>query len=245
MTMTPEDAAVLVQAIVAESQRLGLTWTMRLATINTVNPLTGTYDGDDTPIPMIDLIGATSGGRAWVIGIPQGGNYVIAYANTGWVRYLDANTTLTNPAASSGAVGTEVAVASGTWLNEPTYTFDPGQVYALHAAGFHSPSALGQAAQVRIRKGSATTSGTLLWSATVTAASIFAPEYFDFTGYVQNASTSGVQTQLSMSVVRAAGVAGAHSIGGATNMPLMVGVRRIGRIVDNPGLGMVAADISL
>lgn len=78
--MTPEETTVLVQAIVADAQRLGLIWTMRLATVSTTDPLTGTYDGDDTSVPLIDMIGARVGQRVWVIGIPQGGNYVIGWA---------------------------------------------------------------------------------------------------------------------------------------------------------------------
>jgi len=80
--VTPEETSALVQAIVAESQRLGLTWSIRPATVNTDDLSTGittaTYDGDTTSIVMINLVGDLyAGDRVYAVSIPQGGNYIV------------------------------------------------------------------------------------------------------------------------------------------------------------------------
>lgn len=250
--MSPEDTNALVTAVVANAKRLGLIWTIRPATITNVEPGvvsgSGMFDSNTTEVevPLIPLTDVIVGDRVFVMSIPEGGNYILGSSNTAnrQVRYLDANVSTTNPAASSGAVGTEAAVASGNWLNEPLFDLEPGQMYAVHCQGMHSPSALGQTAQVRIREGSATITGTLLWFNTVAAASIFAAESWDFTAYVMNATGAVVQTQLSMSVVRSAGAAGAHTIGGAANIPLLMNVSHIGTVAENIGLALVAGSVT-
>jgi hypothetical protein len=246
---TPEDVKAIVGSIVEESDRLGLAWTIRPGVVMVTTgsaAAAGVFDGDTVEVPLIDLVGTSVGDRVYILEIKEGGNYIIGSpaAASRQARQLDANVSITNPAASSGAVGTEAAVASGTWLNEPTYRFDPGQMYALDCHGVHSPSALGQAAQVRIRQGSATITGTLIWIYTVTAASIFAPEGWAFRGYLMNNTSSLVSTKLSMSVVRSAGAAGAHTIGGAANQPLLINVSRIGTVAANPGLALVATSVA-
>ena len=76
-----------IAAIVGNAQRLGLTWTLRQATITDVNPtVLGIYDGDTggiagqggTPIAMTSMIGSLLlGQRVYVIGVPPSGNFVV------------------------------------------------------------------------------------------------------------------------------------------------------------------------
>ena len=123
--MTPEETTVLVQSVVAEAQRLGLTWTMRAATVTTTAPTTGIYDGDETPIPLIDTVGVLYGDRVWVIGIPQGGNYILGPASPR--GGLKARVDDTN---SSAAVGAEAVV-----LTLPTMLWRPGSAYKARFRG--------------------------------------------------------------------------------------------------------------
>jgi hypothetical protein len=85
--ITEEETAVLVKAMMEEAQRLGFTWTIRPATVNTIDgtgvSATGIYDGDAgaVAVPMINIAGAGPGERVYVWGIPEGGNYIVGYAS--------------------------------------------------------------------------------------------------------------------------------------------------------------------
>lgn len=111
--MTPDEVNALVQALMAESQRLGLVWTMRPATITATAGLsaTGTYDGDDVEIPLINMVGAGVGERIYVIAIPQGGNYVTG--RTGNLSQTGSEVITTSQATGS-TVYTDLATIGPT-----------------------------------------------------------------------------------------------------------------------------------
>jgi len=78
----PELLAIQAAAVVDRAKSLGLTWTLRPATVSTVetSSLSATviYDGDDVPVGCVSLIGtAVPTDRVMMLQIPPGGNYVI------------------------------------------------------------------------------------------------------------------------------------------------------------------------
>jgi len=88
------DAAATAQAIVENAQRLGLTWTLRLATVvdgSSPGAVVATYDGDTAPIAMTSMIGTfVVGQRVYVIQVPPSGNFITGFtggpsAGSAWV----------------------------------------------------------------------------------------------------------------------------------------------------------------
>lgn len=78
----PELVGAGVQTLVETAQRLGLTWVMRMATVEaaeSTSRVTATYDGDTQTITMISLIGLVQpGSRVMVIHVPPAGNFIFA-----------------------------------------------------------------------------------------------------------------------------------------------------------------------
>lgn len=75
-----------VRALIDQSYRLGLTWKLRPATINSSSPLTAVYDGDSEPIFMVSLIGSVlADTRVMALTVPPSGNFIIGnLTNTAW-----------------------------------------------------------------------------------------------------------------------------------------------------------------
>lgn len=86
MTDLPDVVTATVQTIVSQSQALGLTWNLRLATIITISSrsLTVILDGDTATIGAIDMCGTPllAGDRVYVLMIPTSGNYVVGLNRT-------------------------------------------------------------------------------------------------------------------------------------------------------------------
>lgn len=80
----PELIGVAAQTIVENAKRLGLTWTIRMATVNegsTPTNVLAKYDGDTDPIGMISVVGPLpNGSRVYALQVPPGGNYIIGGA---------------------------------------------------------------------------------------------------------------------------------------------------------------------
>lgn len=75
-----DSANVQAKAIKANAQALGLTWTLRMATVVDNSPVLATYDGDTEPIAMTSMIGAvTVNQRVYVIGVPPSGNFICGH----------------------------------------------------------------------------------------------------------------------------------------------------------------------
>jgi hypothetical protein len=81
----PDLISAGVQTVVETSARLGLSWKLRLATVDEVvngDLLKVNIDGDDGSITAISMIGSiVPRGRVYVISIPPAGNYVIGQVN--------------------------------------------------------------------------------------------------------------------------------------------------------------------
>lgn len=72
--------SVGTQAIQERAKSLGLTWGLRLATVDEVgtNMVNATYDGDDISIGMFSMIGTLSvGSRVFVMQVPPSGNFIV------------------------------------------------------------------------------------------------------------------------------------------------------------------------
>lgn len=119
--MTPEETTAFVAAIVENAKRLGLTWTIRPATVSTTDGVNavGTYDGDNgVLIPLINMVSAGAGERVYVIAVPEGGNYIVG--RPGRRDLLDR----VDSAVSSAAIGAEAVVLTGNpvlWINNRAY----------------------------------------------------------------------------------------------------------------------------
>ncbi len=245
--LTPAETAEATAAAVADrGKSLGLTWGLRLATVvdgaNTQAVL-ATYDGDDTPIGMVSMVGTLpAAARVYAMQVPPGGNFIIA--DTGApAGYMGANTT--NNGTVATGTGTEQAVPSVNWDNEPTYVFPPGRMFEMTVVGgAFSSVATAQAANIRIRKGAQTIVGTVLgtWEHIAPAGFNGAAISFTYITYVKNSTTSAVSTKLSLSIQRILGAAN-YSLYGDATVPLSVAVQDIGLIVRHPELADIAVSV--
>jgi len=79
----PELIGIGAQEIVANANRLGLVWQMRIATVvdgDTPPQVSALYDGDDAAINMTSMIGGLAiGARVFVLEVPPSGNYITGY----------------------------------------------------------------------------------------------------------------------------------------------------------------------
>jgi len=79
--LAPELIGTGAKALVGNAKRLGLQWTLRLATVvegSNASAVSATYDGDTVPISMTSMIGTMSvGQRVYVIQVPPSGNFIV------------------------------------------------------------------------------------------------------------------------------------------------------------------------
>ncbi|HLN64587.1 MAG TPA: hypothetical protein VK464_23940 [Symbiobacteriaceae bacterium] len=77
-------AVTAAKAVVDDAKRLGLTWTLRPATvIDGTNPaaVLAVYDGDTVNIAMTSLLGYLPvGARVYAMAVPPGGNFITGFA---------------------------------------------------------------------------------------------------------------------------------------------------------------------
>lgn len=238
-------AAATVDAIVERAKHLGLTWGLRMATVDngdTASAVLATYDGDNVSIGMVSMVGPLStGDRVYVIQVPPGGNFIIAAPDA--VGFLGANTT--NNGTVATGTGTEQAVPSANWDNEPTYVFAAGRMFQIDVVG-GAFNAVGtaQAANIRVRKGTATIVGTVLgtWEHISPAGFLGAAISFTYVTYIKNSTAAAVSTKLSLTIQRILGAAG-YSLYGDATVPLSVAVKDIGTIAANPELASIAVSV--
>lgn len=238
-------AQAQIQALIQNAQKLGLIWGLRPATVAGYDGSTAlaVMDGDTEPIAVIPMISALyAGQRVYVITVPPGGNYAIAMPV---ISDLYAG-----PAGATGTIvssaGAEAAIPAAQWASsEPYANLGAGRI-ARVAIDFSDQlsSAADSLFIIRLREGSASTTGTIIASWRVAAASSAVDiESQTVRGYFKNTSTSTVSNQiLSMTIQRISGAA-THSIYADANNPFTVDIRDYGSIVDNPG--MAASIIAL
>jgi hypothetical protein len=78
--IAPELIGSGAQAVVENAKRLGLTWTLTLATVTSTSPVEAIVDGDTAAIGMVPMIGRLLvGRRVYVIQVPPSGNYIVGF----------------------------------------------------------------------------------------------------------------------------------------------------------------------
>jgi hypothetical protein len=251
----PEEAPALIgigaQSIVDRAKELGLTWTLRPASVinpGTVNNVDILYDGDDVPIGAINLTGVTMtiNDRVMAVAVPPGNNVILGLIATassiGSIQ--DAATAVSGVLATSS--GAEVAIPSGTWSNEKTFVFAPGHVYrATFIGGTINSLGTVQAATLRIRVGAATTTGNqiLQWEAWGQAGMAGNAVPFTLLGYVKNVNTRPIYTKLSATIIRIVG-AGSYSYFGDGTRPMTLAFEDVGPLDSRPNLASIAANVA-
>lgn len=82
--IAPELIGSGAQAVVENAKRLGLTWTITLATVTSANPVEAIVDGDTAAIGMTSMIGNVFiGQRVYVIQVPPSGNFIAGAIGSG------------------------------------------------------------------------------------------------------------------------------------------------------------------
>jgi len=113
-----------VQTLVENARRLGLQWTLRLATVSVVTSpteLTAVYDSDTEPIGMTSLVGMVSpGSRVMVMQVPPAGNFIIGSPVGSVARQL---------------IFADIAAASGSLALSTTDTLVPGCTFTAQTNG--------------------------------------------------------------------------------------------------------------
>lgn len=116
-TLDSDDVVALVTELLKQSQRLGLTWNLRRATVvGTGNALTlddDKTDADPAVVPAISLIGNLPvGARVMTMGVPPSGLFILSWLNfdTGTINDTD-----------TGKVPLDVTPAAGWTIASSTY----------------------------------------------------------------------------------------------------------------------------
>ena len=206
LKIIPEAIGVATQSIVANAKRLGLTWTMSMATTasSTTADIAIVLDNDTEPIDAISMIGSLSADtRVYVIQVPPGGNYIVGFVGTSPpLGFLDANFSDGGNIAISNSA-TEVAVTSATWDVEPLFTFVNGRMYQITVTAGIEVTSAATLSNVRVRKGAQTITGTVLglWEVMRPIAG-FGDNGAAMITYAKNTSGADVSTKLSLSIQR-------------------------------------------
>lgn len=246
----PDLLVAALQQMIEQSRALGITWSVRLATVSTSSPLTITYDGDNanntSPMTATSMIGPLlPQQRVYGLIVPPAANFVIGYAGTkpptSIPFFLNGQTTDGGIVASS--VGAEAAIPSGSWDTEPLYTFDPLCVFQVHMTGLYLADDEGATMNIKVRLGAATTSGTQLAAAQWQARGGNNGQTFDHLCYFVNTSNAAISSKLSLTVTRVAG-GGTISLFGNGGFPIFVSVSRIGTTANLAGLTINVADVN-
>ena len=111
--------------LVNQARNLGLTWTLRLATVVNSAPdsMTAIYDGDSAAISMVNMSGNTLSPdeRVYALIIPPSGNFVVGRVNNfGLVARVDSAVYNNSSAAAEIAI---LTLPSTTYANGGVYEF--------------------------------------------------------------------------------------------------------------------------
>jgi hypothetical protein len=113
MTGAVDTYAAGTQQLIEDATRLGISWTLRPGTVTIADPLKVTFDGDDTPISAVSLVGMfPEGARVMGLLVPPGGNFIIGVADPTFTGPLGVTTNL-NQAGTAGST------TSATFANMP------------------------------------------------------------------------------------------------------------------------------
>lgn len=113
-TMAPEDVSTLVGAIIENSRRLGLRWSIRpgivniTTSVNSVSAVMVKVDGDEEATPVISLIGRLLIGRRVFVLITEVGSYAVGFV--GLPHFLHEGETGFEMTSGTAVSGTFVSV---------------------------------------------------------------------------------------------------------------------------------------
>lgn len=237
-TGTSSTVLAAVQELISQSRALGLTWTLRMATVTTPIPLAVVYDGDTTVVSVVSMIGPLDvNQRVYVLLIPPSGSFVVGTTEASISRgELGANATDNGTVVTTPAGGAETAVPSAQWDSEPMYQFLNNRIFRATITGFviESTGAGGAVSFIRLRKGQQTTAGTVLGLKEVFHPINFGgfTQSFSYDVFFKNTSGSTVSTQLSLTVNGVVG-AGTWALSGQTGDPLAIVVQDLAWVTDN------------
>jgi hypothetical protein len=114
-------AIAAAKAVVDDAKRLGLTWTIRPATVKegvTPSLCLAVYDGDTTTMPMTSLLGSLpTGARVYALAVPPAGNYIIGMAGEDLVALPNADS------VNGTGTGTTVSATFVTIASIATMSF--------------------------------------------------------------------------------------------------------------------------
>ena len=136
-----ENFSAGAQEIVAQAGDLGLTWTLRPATVADDNPLSIIYDGDTTITNPINLTGhiLALGRRVMGLLIPPSGNFVVGLygEDPGYsVVFIDSVSSVT-PGSPVGAEAVVLTFPNSVYRSERAYKFEfQGDVISSNATNF-------------------------------------------------------------------------------------------------------------
>jgi hypothetical protein len=78
----PDVVGAAVQEVLTQARNLGITWSLRIATVDADGPLVVIFDGDSSQLSAVSMIGAlTIGQRVYVMIVPPSGNFVVGIAD--------------------------------------------------------------------------------------------------------------------------------------------------------------------
>lgn len=242
---SPEPMAIdaAIRALIANAGRLGLKWDLQAATVTGLNPVTIVYDNDTASVGATSMIGPVLlNGRVYALVIPPSGNFIVGFPGPPIIGAVNAQTLVAGSVAASS--GPEAAVPSASFKLEPKFLFPTGLIFKVTLTFGAFPSAATDSATlVRIRKGSATTTGTQYVEWQVPLASSEASNLCSHThiGYVKNA-LKPVETQLSITNARVNGAA-TTTLFGDSNIPMILEISSIGTIAQLPGIASIAVQL--
>lgn len=152
----PNLISVGAASLIDNAKRLGLTWTLTLATVTDGKNTIARCDGDTTELGMFSVIGPlTTGQRVYVLIVPPSGNFVIgtdqsSYAGSTLIDWIASIT-------ATGAIAVETVVLTGNMV-----TFRARRAYEVIFSGETIGSIASNTAGYIVRRTSLT--GTLLYS---------------------------------------------------------------------------------
>lgn len=118
MTGEIDTYAAGTKQLIDDAQRLGISWILRPGTVIITDPLKVTFDGDETPISVVSLIGVLAPEtRIMGLLVPPGGNFIIGYNDD------SQRTSRLAGAVNYSAVGAVGSTTSATYVNMPNLPF--------------------------------------------------------------------------------------------------------------------------
>lgn len=232
--------------MVNQARALGLTWSLRIATLSTAQPIeqggfTGVLDGDSVAISLTNMTGESmvAGTRVYCLLIPPAGNFIVGVVEPPPISIFGV--------ANSGGIvaqsnGTEAAVPALSWLVEPEAHIRPRWIGKVTATiNTFVNTATDSVMIIRIRRDSGVGTQLIGWRVDASSAAT-SVQTNTLVGYITNDTdtTSAVTLALTVQTGNGAAIMGIYTDG---TLPIVIGVEELCPIRDNPTLGSIAISI--